>query len=69
MKINKNPIENFTRDDVKYYENKVSTINKKIIKKKVKQEDFTIPEMSEYNHIIMYNLCLLYLYFNLNSLY
>ena len=55
MKIKKNIIENFTRDDVKYYENRVTTINKRIIKKKVKQEDFTIPELSDYNHIIMYN--------------
>ena len=55
MKLNKNPIENFTRDDVKYYENKVSTINKRNIKKKVKQEDFTIPEMCDYEHIIVYN--------------
>ena len=55
MKLNKNTIENFTRDDVKYYENKVSTITKRNIKKKVNQENFTIPEMCEYEHIIMYN--------------
>jgi len=55
MKSTRHMIENLTRNDVKFYETKLNTVSRKISKKKVKQQDFVIPHISEYNHIFTFD--------------
>jgi hypothetical protein len=55
MKSNRHMIENLTRNDVKFYETKLNTVSRKHAKKKVNQQDFVVPCISEYNHIITFD--------------
>lgn len=55
MKLKNNIVEDLTRNDVKFYENKLNMFSKKVFKKKISNENFKIPEIHEYEHIIIYN--------------
>ena len=55
MKLKNNIMEDLTRNDVKFYETKLNTFSKKISKKKIPNDDFRIPKINEYEHIIRYN--------------
>ena len=55
MDTKKKIIENMTRDDVKYYETKLGNNLKKKSKKKVSQDDFSIPSIKDYNNVLIFN--------------
>ena len=61
MSKNKYFVDDFTRNDVKYYENKIMNTSKKISKKKVSQDNFVIPKLNQYDNIIIYNFNVLQL--------